>query len=152
MKLKRRSHQLFLTFVITLVTAASFSKASDSESRPGACRCIFNGKKDYQLFEEKKGLIGGRTVHRKWTCEYTCEAGSRNDTVVGSYKLTNFGDDTGLEGICEGTVYESQFNGYVMRDVYMYKSTESFNPKKAKAPELKQWAESHDCESGSWAD
>jgi hypothetical protein len=148
--MKRWSHQLFLIFVVTLVTIASFSKANESEQKKNACRCIFNGTKDYQVFDEKKSWFGQRMVHRQWTCQYTCEVGSVSETVVGSYKLTNYGDDNGLEGICEGTVYESQFNSFVNREVYSYKSTESFNPKKGKAPELKQWAESHECDSGSW--
>jgi hypothetical protein len=148
----KKSIQLLLIFFVTLITSASLSRASDPDSQRVSCRCTFNGTKDYQLFDESKSYFGRRTVHRKWTCEYSCETGSVVEKVIGNYQMTNHGDDNGLEGICEGTVYESEFNQAVMREVYMYKSTDSFNPKKAKAAELKQWAESHGCESGSWLD
>ncbi|MFL5815505.1 MAG: hypothetical protein ACJ763_18155 [Bdellovibrionia bacterium] len=145
----KKSHLFFLVLAPVLFTLTSFARAEDSSAEKSSCHCIFNGTKDYQLYDETKNYFGKRKVHRKWTCEYTCHVGSLTETVKGSYDLVNRGDDDGREGICEGTVYESQFNQFVMREVYTYKSSETFNPKKAKASELKQWAESQNCDRGS---
>jgi hypothetical protein len=142
----KRSHWLLLTTVTILLTLPSLSRAGEFSSERATCRCIFNGTKDYQLYDETKSFFGQRKVHRKWTCEYACRTGSVTETVTGSYDLINHGDDDGREGICEGTIYESQFNPYVMREVYTYKSSETFSPKKAKAIELRQWAESQNCD------
>lgn len=138
------AYKFLLTFVFAAITAASFSKAGEYNPRHSSCVCTFNGRKDYQLFDEKRGILG-RRVHRKWTCEYACESSSRNETVIGSYEMTNRGEDNGNEGICEGTVYESEFSSFVMREVYTYKSTHGFSPGGAKAVELKRWAEEQGC-------
>jgi hypothetical protein len=127
-----------------------FTLANEASKESTSCRCAFNGTKNYQLYDVKHSYFGRQKVHRKWTCEYSCRAGDRTETVTGSYEMTTFGEDDGREGICEGTVYESVFNPYVMREVYTYKSTESFNPKKAKASELRQWAVNENCSRG-WA-
>lgn len=148
----KNSKKFLLALAFLVLTMGSFSKANDVSPESASCYCTFNGTKNYQAFEETKSRFGRRKVHRKWTCEYTCRAGALTQTVTGSYEMTNYGDDDGREGICEGTVYESQFNQFVMREVYTYKSSESFNPKKAKASEVKQWAESQGCERGSMFD
>jgi hypothetical protein len=147
-----KSHKSLVMFMAAVATAATFSRAgyessqSSFSSISSSCSCAFVGRKEYQLFDETKNLFGHRKVHRKWTCYYSCDAGRGPETVIGSYEMTNTGEDNGLEGICEGTIYKSEFNQYVMREVYMYKDTRSFNPVKAKANEVKEWAEKQGCQ------
>ena len=111
------------------------------KSFSASCSCTFTGKKDYLAFDERKNRFGKRKVYRKWTCEYSCDAGQGPEKQLGTYEIANTGEDNGLEGICEGTVYKSEFNAFVMREVYVYKSTESFSPHRSKAAEVKSWAD-----------
>lgn len=125
------------------MTAVSFSQAGQA---PGSsCRCLFTGMKDYLVYKEGKNFFGNRKVYRKWKCEYTCDAGKGPEKVYGVYEMTNSGLDDGREGICEGTIYESEFSSYTMREVYMYKDSRKFDPAKAEAAELMQWAAQQEC-------
>ncbi len=103
----RKSYQLLLVFFVTLASVVAISNSSALEFKSGServtCSCTFTGRKDYQLFNETNGILG-RRVHRKWTCEYSCDSASHleksdKDKVIGSYEMTNRGEDNGLEGI-----------------------------------------------------
>ncbi|MCM2276455.1 MAG: hypothetical protein NDJ89_00070 [Oligoflexia bacterium] len=142
------------TLIAAVATAVSISQAGMSTgtsagnfrvTRSWRCGCKFTGNKTYQAYQESKTFFGNRKVYRKWSCEYACDAGRGPEKVYGIYELTNTGQDTGLEGICEGTIYESEFSSYTMREVYLFKETRTFNPRKADSPEVKAWAQENDC-------
>ena len=148
---KKAALILLLLAFISIALALTLSRESEASSWFGSssgCSCTFTGRKDYSKFQESKTwhLFGTvRHVERAWSCEYSCAlpSGGKPVKVIGTYEMSNDGDDTGLEGICEGTVYESEYNPYKGDFIYMYKRTDSFDPARADAVELASWARSY---------
>lgn len=89
----------------------------------------------------------------KWSCDYTCSVKNEQSmiqktVVTARYAKTYRLPENGLEGICEGMIYESEFNpnapGF---SLYTYNGrNEYFNPHTSKSEDLKSFARSQNCE------
>lgn len=101
-----------------------------------ACRCLTDPySKTYEYVE--KTWYGSR---RKWSCRYTCEDFNGNRAeLTGWQKDWNLGVDQGLEGVCEGTVYEAEFSRATLDYVWVLRGAEWFDARKTKSLEIKGW-------------
>jgi hypothetical protein len=81
---------------------------------------------------------------RAWSCRYTCTDGFVTEEILGNHRDWYAGDETGLEGICEGLIYQHEY--IIVMDIftYAYKGIGIADPAKSKSAELKSWATKHE--------
>lgn len=134
-----------IKLVLVFMFLTSFAQAKDM------CSCLpLPSTKTYPGNPRKKHILGYSVA---WSCTYKCskvtiENGIKNEALVqGSYLEHYFFEENGLEGVCEGMIYEPVFNVNLNRYIYTYngKNTD-FNPLKSNSRELVQWAKFNSCQ------
>lgn len=137
-----------MKILFRLATAFSFLILSFQQSSYGAQRCSC-----YPIPESKKYAVARKKLRfnrfeSQWSCQYKCYAGKADAVIVtGRYQQTFSYPENGLEGICEGMIYNYHDtpNGNQMY-VYLWEGqTESFNPAKSNSEDLKNWSKSVEC-------
>lgn len=135
--------KLFL--LITIFSGAAF--ATDC-----VCKALPESKKYIGEARQKKFI--GFVVH--WTCDYTCvvqdkhpsgdQITAKNETVTAEYQQYYFGQENGLEGICESMVYTPAENIELLRTIYSFEGEIKWiNPRKSESDTFKAWAIKRHC-------
>ena len=83
---------------------------------------------------------------RAWNCAYTCTDGSDTETLIGSHRDRYYGDETGLEGICDGLIYKYEYIIVMNRFIYAYQGIGPVDPQKSSSKDLNDWAKIHKCQ------
>lgn len=76
----------------------------------------------------------------QFTCKYSCESKWGSEVVIGAHKKTIIGEERGYETVCDGTIYQESYSTHLGRFIWIYKTSEYFNPKKANSKTLRAWA------------
>ena len=80
---------------------------------------------------------------RAWNCAYTCTDGVETETLIGNHRSRYYGDETGLEGICDGLIYKHEYIIVMNIFTYAYAGIGSVNPAKSSSDDLNSWAARH---------
>ena len=136
---------LRLFLMITLFTSAAL--ATD-------CFCKALPESKTYIGPARQNKFIGFVVH--WTCDYNCvlqeknPSGdlitAKNETVKAEYQHYYFGQENGLEGICESMVYKPTENIQLLRTIYSFEGEIKWiNPRKSDSDTFKAWAIKRHC-------
>ena len=121
-------------FIILFITSIIVAPAY-------ACRCFPSFEtKTYQ--ELKKTWYGKRV---KYSCRYECRGNGRTEVLTGYHEKRLYGEETGNEIICDGTIYREQYSNSRGWFVWVYEGSEWFNPGKSDSKTLQDWAKDNKC-------
>lgn len=137
-----KSRVPYLVLMLLFSTIATWAK--------NPCYCYpIPTSKTYQGEARKKHIIG---YSIDWSCNYTCKAGdtpepSQGSLVTAFYHEYYIRSEIGTEGICEGMVYNSQFNPHLNQEVYVYMGENfGFKPSSSSSLDLQKWSEANSCD------
>ncbi len=100
-----------------------------------ACRCIADPfSKQYIYY--KKTWYGTK---RKWTCVYTCQDLQQQQVKITGTHEDWYVSDKGLEGICDGLHYVSQYSNARMDFIWNLDEARYFDASDSSSLELKKW-------------
>lgn len=121
---------------IILIVMASFSSAF--------AECVCTADPYSKKYDEYRKTWYGSV--RAWNCAYTCTDGSVKETLIGNHRDRYYGDETGLEGICDGLIYKYEYIIVMNRFIYAYQGIGPVDPQKSSSKDLNAWAERHNCQ------
>jgi len=82
---------------------------------------------------------------RGWSCAYTCTDGAESETLIGNHRDRYYGDENGLEGICDGLIYKYEYIIVMNIFTYAYQGIGPVDPRKSSSKDLQAWAKIHNC-------
>ena len=134
-------------FFLIFIFLGNLSVASNC-----SCKPIPESKSYVGQARQKRFL--GFYVH--WTCDYNCviqdkssdgvKIIAKNTVVKADYEGRYWGQENGLEGICEGMVYTPTENIDLLRTIYSFDGeTNWINPLRSESLNFKSWAKKNNC-------
>jgi hypothetical protein len=136
------------TLIYSFLSLIFLASTPGIAAAQNACYCTPTSKKEY-IGEARQQLFIGYKIH--WLCEYKCTVhppGSEptEETIMAEYQEIYHHREMGLEGICEGMVYEPTYNMDLGREIYVWQGkVDDIDPKGSSSKTLKTWANANDC-------